>query len=168
VADTALKDGQLPATCSPLSELGAGPGGHRDRLLPTNGLSITRIVEGGDCRRPGERVWPRRLRDVVVAASGVVLLKAGVLIDREAVKLWKRMVSSGPGAFRPSPLRNRYGGCAQCSAEQPPSVDIASQSANGGVSRLQSLGEPGPSLTSVPSTSRGRGFTSGGGQRVVR
>ena len=51
-----------------------------------NGLSITPIVEGGDVVEGlGERVLGRVVsEDVVVAATGEVLVKSGVLIDEEA------------------------------------------------------------------------------------
>src|SRR6202046_2508672 len=57
------------------------------------GLSITPIVEGGDVVEGlGERVLGRVVsEDVVVASSGEVLVKAGVLIDEKLVKLLEKM-----------------------------------------------------------------------------
>jgi len=43
----------------------------------TNGLSIHSIVEGGTWSKAwASGYWPRRLEDVVAAASGEVLVKA--------------------------------------------------------------------------------------------
>ena len=81
-----------------------------------NGLSITPIVEGGDVVEGlGERVLGRVVsEDVVVASSGEVLVKTGVLIDEKLVKLLEKMGIDQVMVRSPITCETRYGVCAQC------------------------------------------------------
>src|SRR6202023_1899161 len=111
----------------------------------TNGLSITPIVEGGDVVEGlGERVLGRVVSDdVVVAASGEVLVKAGVLIDEKLVKLLEKMGIDQVMVRSPITCETRYGVCAQCYGRDLGRGHRINIGEAVGVIAAQSIGEPG-------------------------
>jgi DNA-directed RNA polymerase subunit beta' len=115
----------------------------------TNGLSITPIVEGGDVVEGlGERVLGRVVsEDVVVAASGEVLVKAGVLIDEKLVKLLEKMGIDQVMVRSPITCETRYGVCAQCYGRDLGRGHRINIGEAVGVIAAQSIGEPGTQLT---------------------
>ena len=115
----------------------------------TNGLSITPIVEGGDVVEGlGERVLGRVVSDdVVVAASGEVLVKAGVLIDEKRVKLLEKMGIDQVMVRSPITCETRYGVCAQCYGRDLGRGHRINIGEAVGVIAAQSIGEPGTQLT---------------------
>jgi DNA-directed RNA polymerase subunit beta' len=115
----------------------------------TNGLSITPIVEGGDVVEGlGERVLGRVVSDdVVVAASGEVLVKAGTLIDEKLVKLLERMGIDQVMVRSPITCETRYGVCAQCYGRDLGRGHRINIGEAVGVIAAQSIGEPGTQLT---------------------
>jgi DNA-directed RNA polymerase subunit beta' len=115
----------------------------------TNGLSITPIVEGGDVVEGlGERVLGRVVSEnVVVAASGEVLVKAGVLIDEKLVKLLERMGIDQVMVRSPITCETRYGVCAQCYGRDLGRGHRINIGEAVGVIAAQSIGEPGTQLT---------------------
>jgi DNA-directed RNA polymerase subunit beta' len=115
----------------------------------TNGLSITPIVEGGDVVEGlGERVLGRVVSDdVVVAASGEVLVKAGVLIDEKLVKLLEKMGIDQVMVRSPITCETRYGVCAQCYGRDLGRGHRINIGEAVGVIAAQSIGEPGTQLT---------------------
>ncbi len=114
-----------------------------------NGLSITPIVEGGDVVEGlGERVLGRVLsEDVVVAASGEVLVKTGVLIDEKLVKLLEKMGVDQVMVRSPITCETRYGVCAQCYGRDLGRGHRINIGEAVGVIAAQSIGEPGTQLT---------------------
>jgi DNA-directed RNA polymerase subunit beta' len=114
-----------------------------------NGLSITPIVEGGDVVEGlGERVLGRVVsEDVVVAASGEVLVKAGVLIDEKQVKLLEKMGIDQVMVRSPITCQTRYGVCAQCYGRDLGRGHRINIGEAVGVIAAQSIGEPGTQLT---------------------
>jgi DNA-directed RNA polymerase subunit beta' len=114
-----------------------------------NGLSITPIVEGGDVVEGlGERVLGRVVsEDVVVAASGEVLVKAGVLIDEKLVKLLEKMGVDQVMVRSPITCETRYGVCAQCYGRDLGRGHRINIGEAVGVIAAQSIGEPGTQLT---------------------
>ena len=114
-----------------------------------NGLSITPIVEGGDVVEGlGERVLGRVVsEDVVVAASGEVLVKSGVLIDEKLVKLLERMGVDQVMVRSPITCETRYGVCAQCYGRDLGRGHRINIGEAVGVIAAQSIGEPGTQLT---------------------
>ena len=114
-----------------------------------NGLSITPIVEGGDVVEGlGERVLGRVVSDdVVVAASGEVLVKAGVLIDEKLVKLLEKMGIDQVMVRSPITCETRYGVCAQCYGRDLGRGHRINIGEAVGVIAAQSIGEPGTQLT---------------------
>jgi len=114
-----------------------------------NGLSITPIVEGGDVVEGlGERVLGRVVsEDVVVAASGEVLVKAGVLIDEKLVKLLEKMGIDQVMVRSPITCETRYGVCAQCYGRDLGRGHRINIGEAVGVIAAQSIGEPGTQLT---------------------
>jgi DNA-directed RNA polymerase subunit beta' len=114
-----------------------------------NGLSITPIVEGGDVVEGlGERVLGRVIsEDVTVAASGEVLVKAGVLIDEKLVKLLERMGVDQVMVRSPITCETRYGVCAQCYGRDLGRGHRINIGEAVGVIAAQSIGEPGTQLT---------------------
>jgi DNA-directed RNA polymerase subunit beta' len=114
-----------------------------------NGLSITPIVEGGDVVEGlGERVLGRVVsEDVAVAASGEVLVKAGVLIDEKLVKLLERMGVDQVMVRSPITCETRYGVCAQCYGRDLGRGHRINIGEAVGVIAAQSIGEPGTQLT---------------------
>ncbi len=115
----------------------------------TNGLSITPIVEGGDVVEGlGERVLGRVVsEDVVVAASGEVLVQAGVLIDEKLVKLLEKMGIDQVMVRSPITCETRYGVCAQCYGRDLGRGHRINIGEAVGVIAAQSIGEPGTQLT---------------------
>jgi DNA-directed RNA polymerase subunit beta' len=115
----------------------------------SNGLSITPIVEGGDVVEGlGERVLGRVVsEDVVVAASGEVLVKAGVLIDEKLVKLLEKMGVDQVMVRSPITCETRYGVCAQCYGRDLGRGHRINIGEAVGVIAAQSIGEPGTQLT---------------------
>jgi DNA-directed RNA polymerase subunit beta' len=114
-----------------------------------NGLSITPIVEGGDVVEGlGERVLGRVVsEDVVVAANGEVLVKAGVLIDEKLVKLLEKMGIDQVMVRSPITCETRYGVCAQCYGRDLGRGHRINIGEAVGVIAAQSIGEPGTQLT---------------------
>jgi DNA-directed RNA polymerase subunit beta' len=114
-----------------------------------NGLSITPIVEGGDVVEGlGERVLGRVVsEDVVVAASGEVLVKAGALIDEKLVKLLEKMGVDEVMVRSPITCETRYGVCAQCYGRDLGRGHRINIGEAVGVIAAQSIGEPGTQLT---------------------
>ncbi|MEA2830349.1 MAG: DNA-directed polymerase subunit beta, partial [Bradyrhizobium sp.] len=114
-----------------------------------NGLSITPIVEGGDVVEGlGERVLGRVVsEDVVVAASGEVLVKAGMLIDEKLVKLLEKMGIDQVMVRSPITCETRYGVCAQCYGRDLGRGHRINIGEAVGVIAEQSIGEPGTHLT---------------------
>ena len=115
----------------------------------SNGLSITPIVEGGDVVEGlGERVLGRVVsEDVVVAASGEVLVKSGVLIDEKLVKLLEKMGVDQVMVRSPITCGTRYGVCAQCYGRDLGRGHRINIGEAVGVIAAQSIGEPGTQLT---------------------
>ncbi|MGC2028464.1 MAG: DNA-directed RNA polymerase subunit beta' [Steroidobacteraceae bacterium] len=115
----------------------------------TNGLSITPIVEGGDVVEGlGERVLGRVVSDdVVVAASGEALVKAGTLIDEKLVKLLEKMGIDQVMVRSPITCETRYGVCAQCYGRDLGRGHRINIGEAVGVIAAQSIGEPGTQLT---------------------
>jgi DNA-directed RNA polymerase subunit beta' len=114
-----------------------------------NGLSITPIVEGGDVVEGlGERVLGRVVsEDVVVASSGEVLVKTGVLIDEKLVKLLEKMGVDQVMVRSPITCETRYGVCAQCYGRDLGRGHRINIGEAVGVIAAQSIGEPGTQLT---------------------
>jgi DNA-directed RNA polymerase subunit beta' len=114
-----------------------------------HGLSITPIVEGGDVVEGlGERVLGRVVsEDVVVASSGEVLVKAGVLIDEKLVKLLEKMGIDQVMVRSPITCETRYGVCAQCYGRDLGRGHRINIGEAVGVIAAQSIGEPGTQLT---------------------
>jgi DNA-directed RNA polymerase subunit beta' len=114
-----------------------------------NGLSITPIVEGGDVVEGlGERVLGRVIsEDVAVAATGEVLVKAGVLIDEKLVKLLEKMGVDQVMVRSPITCETRYGVCAQCYGRDLGRGHRINIGEAVGVIAAQSIGEPGTQLT---------------------
>src|SRR6202050_430828 len=114
-----------------------------------NGLSITPIVEGGDVVEGlGERVLGRVVsEDVVVASSGEVLVKTGVLIDEKLVKLLEKMGIDQVMVRSPITCETRYGVCAQCYGRDLGRGHRINMGEAVGVIAAQSIGEPGTQLT---------------------
>jgi DNA-directed RNA polymerase subunit beta' len=114
-----------------------------------NGLSITPIVEGGDVVEGlGERVLGRVVsEDVVTAATGEVLVKAGELIDEKLVKLLEKMGVDQVMVRSPITCETRYGVCAQCYGRDLGRGHRINIGEAVGVIAAQSIGEPGTQLT---------------------
>ena len=114
-----------------------------------NGLSITPIVEGGDVVEGlGERVLGRVVsEDVVVASTGEVLVKTGVLIDEKLVKLLEKMGIDQVMVRSPITCETRYGVCAQCYGRDLGRGHRINIGEAVGVIAAQSIGEPGTQLT---------------------
>ena len=114
-----------------------------------NGLSITPIVEGGDVVEGlGERVLGRVVsEDVVVAATGEVLVKSGMLIDEMLVKLLEKMGVDQIMVRSPITCETRYGVCAQCYGRDLGRGHRINIGEAVGVIAAQSIGEPGTQLT---------------------
>ena len=114
-----------------------------------NGLSITPIVEGGDVVEGlGERVLGRVVsEDVVIAATGEVLVKSGVLIDEKLVKLLEKMGVDQIMVRSPITCETRYGVCAQCYGRDLGRGHRINIGEAVGVIAAQSIGEPGTQLT---------------------
>jgi DNA-directed RNA polymerase subunit beta' len=114
-----------------------------------NGLSITPIVEGGDVVEGlGERVLGRvASEDVVAPTTGEMLVKAGVLIDEQLVKLLEKQGIDQVMVRSPITCETRYGVCAQCYGRDLGRGHRINIGEAVGVIAAQSIGEPGTQLT---------------------
>jgi DNA-directed RNA polymerase subunit beta' len=96
----------------------------------------------------GERVLGRVVsEDVAVAATGEVLVKAGVLIDEKLVKLLEKMGVDQVMVRSPITCETRYGVCAQCYGRDLGRGHRINIGEAVGVIAAQSIGEPGTQLT---------------------
>ncbi|MGA7683574.1 MAG: DNA-directed RNA polymerase subunit beta', partial [Terriglobales bacterium] len=116
LADTALKTADSGYLTRKLADVAQNVIINEIDCGTVNGLSITPIVEGGEVVEGlGERVLGRVVsEDGVVASSGEVLVKAGVLIDEKLVKLLEKMGIDQVMVRSPITCETRYGVCAQC------------------------------------------------------
>src|ERR1700733_12224077 len=149
LADTALKTANSGYLTRRLVDVAQDLVVTEEDCGTTNGLAMAPLVEGGDVVEGlGERVLGRvTATDVSVAATGEVLVKAGVLIDEKLVKLLEKMGIDQVMVRSPITCETRYGVCAQCYGRdlgrgRPISIGEAV-----GVIAAQSIGEPGTQLT---------------------
>src|SRR5260370_8980986 len=110
---------------------------------------MTPIVEGGDVVEGlGERVLGRVVsEDVVVAASGEVVVKVGVVSGEKLVKLVEKMGVDQVMVRSPITCETRYGVCAQCYGRDLGRGHRINIGEAVGVIAAQSIGEPGTQLT---------------------
>jgi DNA-directed RNA polymerase subunit beta' len=107
------------------------------------------LVEGGDIVEPlRERVLGRVVAaDVVAPGADTVVVKAGVLLDENAVKLLETYSIDQVLVRSPITCEAPYGVCAQCYGRDLARGHRVNRGEAVGVIAAQSIGEPGTQLT---------------------
>jgi DNA-directed RNA polymerase subunit beta' len=115
----------------------------------SNGLLMTPLVEGGDIVEPlRERVLGRAAAvDVLAPGSDKVVLKAGTLLDENAVKMLEQYSIDQVLVRSPITCETKYGVCAQCYGRDLARGHRVNRGEAVGVIAAQSIGEPGTQLT---------------------
>ncbi len=115
----------------------------------STGLLMTPLVEGGDIVEPlRERVLGRAAAvDVLAPGSDKVVLKAGTLLDENAVKMLEQYSIDQVLVRSPITCETKYGVCAQCYGRDLARGHRVNRGEAVGVIAAQSIGEPGTQLT---------------------
>jgi DNA-directed RNA polymerase subunit beta' len=115
----------------------------------SQGLLMTPLVEGGDIVEPlRERVLGRAAAvDVLAPGSDKVVLKAGTLLDENAVKMLEQYSIDQVLVRSPITCETKYGVCAQCYGRDLARGHRVNRGEAVGVIAAQSIGEPGTQLT---------------------
>ena len=113
------------------------------------GLLMAPLVEGGDIVEPlRERVLGRVVAaDVVAPGADSVVVKAGVLLDENAVRLLETYSIDQVLVRSPITCEATYGVCAQCYGRDLARGHRVNRGEAVGVIAAQSIGEPGTQLT---------------------
>jgi DNA-directed RNA polymerase subunit beta' len=113
------------------------------------GLLMAPLVEGGDIVEPlRERVLGRVVAaDVQAPGADTVVVKAGILLDENAVKLLETYSIDQVLVRSPITCEASYGVCAQCYGRDLARGHRVNRGEAVGVIAAQSIGEPGTQLT---------------------
>jgi DNA-directed RNA polymerase subunit beta' len=113
------------------------------------GLLMAPLVEGGDIVEPlRERVLGRVVAaDVLAPGADTVVVKAGVLLDENAVRLLETYSIDQVLVRSPITCEAPYGVCAQCYGRDLARGHRVNRGEAVGVIAAQSIGEPGTQLT---------------------
>ncbi|MFQ5785066.1 MAG: DNA-directed RNA polymerase subunit beta' [Alphaproteobacteria bacterium] len=114
-----------------------------------NGLTVTAVIEGGDVIAPlSERVLGRYASvDVLDPATGEVLVKAGEMIDEEAVEAINAAGLDSVGIRSVLTCESPGGVCSKCYGRDLARGTPVNAGEAVGVIAAQSIGEPGTQLT---------------------
>jgi DNA-directed RNA polymerase subunit beta' len=113
------------------------------------GLLMAPLVEGGDIVEPlRERVLGRVVAaDVLAPGADTVVVKAGILLDENAVRLLETYSIDQVLVRSPITCEAPYGVCAQCYGRDLARGHRVNRGEAVGVIAAQSIGEPGTQLT---------------------
>ncbi|MDD3609043.1 MAG: DNA-directed RNA polymerase subunit beta' [Halothiobacillaceae bacterium] len=115
----------------------------------SEGLRVAPVIEGGDVVEGlGERILGRvTSRDVVVPATGELLVPANTLIDEAIVRRIEDMGVDEVWVRSTITCESRYGVCAKCYGRDLARGHLVNVGESVGVIAAQSIGEPGTQLT---------------------
>jgi DNA-directed RNA polymerase subunit beta' len=149
LADTALKTANSGYLTRRLVDVAQDLVVTGDDCGTKTGLLMAPLVEGGDIVEPlRERVLGRVVAaDVVAPGADTVVVKAGVLLDENAVKLLETYSIDQVLVRSPITCEAPYGVCAQCYGRDLARGHRVNRGEAVGVIAAQSIGEPGTQLT---------------------
>jgi DNA-directed RNA polymerase subunit beta' len=149
LADTALKTANSGYLTRRLVDVAQDLVVTDDDCGTDQGLFMTPLVEGGDIVEPlRERVLGRVVAaDVLSPGSDTVVLRAGTLLDEQAVKTLETYSIDQVLVRSPITCQKKYGVCAQCYGRDLARGDRVNLGEAVGVIAAQSIGEPGTQLT---------------------
>ena len=149
LADTALKTANSGYLTRRLVDVAQDLVVTEDDCGTGAGLLMAPLVEGGDIVEPlRERVLGRVVAADVLAPGGdTVVVKAGVLLDENAVKLLETYSIDQVLVRSPITCETKYGVCAQCYGRDLARGHRVNRGEAVGVIAAQSIGEPGTQLT---------------------
>jgi DNA-directed RNA polymerase subunit beta' len=149
LADTALKTANSGYLTRRLVDVAQDLVVSGDDCGTQAGLLMAPLVEGGDIVEPlRERVLGRVVAaDVLAPGADAVVVKAGVLLDENAVKLLETYSIDQVLVRSPITCKAQYGVCAQCYGRDLGRGHRVNRGEAVGVIAAQSIGEPGTQLT---------------------
>ena len=149
LADTALKTANSGYLTRRLVDVAQDLVVSGDDCGTKSGLLMAPLVEGGDIVEPlRERVLGRVVAaDVLAPGADTVVIKAGVLLDENAVKLLETYSIDQVLVRSPITCEAPYGVCAQCYGRDLARGHRVNRGEAVGVIAAQSIGEPGTQLT---------------------
>jgi DNA-directed RNA polymerase subunit beta' len=149
LADTALKTANSGYLTRRLVDVAQDLVVSGDDCGTKAGLLMAPLVEGGDIVEPlRERVLGRVVAaDVQAPGVDTVVVKAGVLLDENAVKLLETYSIDQVLVRSPITCQAPYGVCAQCYGRDLARGHRVNRGEAVGVIAAQSIGEPGTQLT---------------------
>jgi DNA-directed RNA polymerase subunit beta' len=149
LADTALKTANSGYLTRRLVDVAQDLVVSGDDCGTKSGLLMAPLVEGGDIVEPlRERVLGRVVAaDVQAPGADTVVVKAGILLDENAVKLLETYSIDQVLVRSPITCQAAYGVCAQCYGRDLARGHRVNRGEAVGVIAAQSIGEPGTQLT---------------------
>jgi DNA-directed RNA polymerase subunit beta' len=149
LADTALKTANSGYLTRRLVDVAQDAIITEEDCGTTRGLTMRAVVDGGEVIAPlSDRILGRSAAvDVVDPVSGDLLVKAGDLVDEEAVE---RIERSGIDVVQIRSVltcENRFGVCGKCYGRDLARGTMVNIGEAVGVIAAQSIGEPGTQLT---------------------
>jgi DNA-directed RNA polymerase subunit beta' len=149
LADTALKTANSGYLTRRLVDVAQDLVVTGDDCGTNAGLLMAPLVEGGDIVEPlRERVLGRVVAaDVLAPGADTVVIKAGILLDENAVRLLETYSIDQVLVRSPITCEAPYGVCAQCYGRDLARGHRVNRGEAVGVIAAQSIGEPGTQLT---------------------
>jgi DNA-directed RNA polymerase subunit beta' len=149
LADTALKTANSGYLTRRLVDVAQDAIITEEDCGTSRGLTMRAVVEGGEVIAPlSDRILGRSAAiDVVDPMSGDLLVKAGDLVDEEAVERIERSGIDSVQIRSVLTCENRFGVCAKCYGRDLARGTMVNIGEAVGVIAAQSIGEPGTQLT---------------------
>ncbi len=149
LADTALKTANSGYLTRRLVDVAQDAIITEEDCGTTRGLTMRAVVDGGEVISPlADRILGRSAAvDVVDPVSGDLLVKAGDLVDEEAVERIERSGIDSVSIRSVLTCENRFGVCAKCYGRDLARGTMVNIGEAVGVIAAQSIGEPGTQLT---------------------
>jgi DNA-directed RNA polymerase subunit beta' len=149
LADTALKTANSGYLTRRLVDVAQDAIITEEDCGTTRGLTMRAVVDGGEVISPlSDRILGRSAAlDIVDPVSGDLLVKAGDLVDEEAIERIERSGIDSVSIRSVLTCENRFGVCGKCYGRDLARGTPVNVGEAVGVIAAQSIGEPGTQLT---------------------
>jgi DNA-directed RNA polymerase subunit beta' len=149
LADTALKTANSGYLTRRLVDVAQDAIITEEDCGTTRGLTMRAVVDGGEVISPlSDRILGRSAAlDIVDPVSGDLLVKAGDLVDEEAIERVERSGIDSVSIRSVLTCENRFGVCGKCYGRDLARGTMVNIGEAVGVIAAQSIGEPGTQLT---------------------
>jgi DNA-directed RNA polymerase subunit beta' len=149
LADTALKTANSGYLTRRLVDVAQDAIITEEDCGTTRGLTMRAVVDGGEVISPlSDRILGRSAAvDIVDPVSGDLLVKAGDLVDEEAIERIERSGIDSVSIRSVLTCENRFGVCGKCYGRDLARGTMVNIGEAVGVIAAQSIGEPGTQLT---------------------